>query len=98
MSTTCPCSGVARTEPGLDFIHEVQVSAVGTSAEFGNLQGGLGRIELLIDVLNLLNDTAESLATETQMTETVFSATFGEPVSFVDPRRAMIGVRLNLGR
>ena len=40
MNTTCPCSGVARTEPGLDFIHEVQVSAVGTSAEFGNMQGG----------------------------------------------------------
>jgi hypothetical protein len=61
--------------------------------------GGLGRIDLLLDVLNLLNDTAEeSLATETQMTEAVFSPTFGQPVSFVDPRRAMIGVRLNLGR
>ena len=41
MNTTCPCSGVARTEPGLDFIHEVQVSAIGASAEFGNMQGGL---------------------------------------------------------
>jgi hypothetical protein len=54
--------------------------------------GRLGRIDLLVDVLNLLNDTAEeSLATETQMTETVFSPTFGQPVSFVDPRRAMLG-------
>ena len=61
--------------------------------------GGHGRIDLLLDVLNVLNDTAEeSLATETQMTETQFSATFGQPVSFVDPRRAMIGVRLNLGQ
>jgi hypothetical protein len=61
--------------------------------------GRVGRIDLLLDVLNLLNDTAEeSLATETQMTETVFSPTFGQPVSFVDPRRAMLGVRLNLGR
>ena len=61
--------------------------------------GKLGRIDLLLDVLNLLNDAAEeSLATETLMTETVFSPTFGQPVSFVDPRRAMIGVRLNLGR
>ena len=61
---------------------------------------GRGRqIELLVDVLNLLNDTAEEgLATETQMTDTVFSPTFGQPVSFVDPRRAMIGVRLNIGR
>jgi hypothetical protein len=59
----------------------------------------IGRIDLLLDVLNLLNDTAEeSLATETLMTETVFSPTFGQPVSFVDPRRAMISVRLNLGR
>jgi hypothetical protein len=61
--------------------------------------GRLGRIDLLLDVLNLLNDSAEeSLATETLMTETVFSPTFGQPVSFVDPRRAMLGVRLNLGR
>jgi hypothetical protein len=57
------------------------------------------RIEVIVDVLNLLNDNAEeSLATETFMTETLFSPTFGQPVSFVDPRRAMIGVRLNLGR
>ena len=59
----------------------------------------LGRVDLLLDMLNLLNDTAEeSLATETLMTETVFSSSFGQPVSFVDPRRAMLGVRLNLGR
>ena len=58
-----------------------------------------GRIDLLLDVLNLLNDAAEeSLATETLMTETVFSPTFGQPASFMDPRRVMVGVRLNLGR
>ena len=61
--------------------------------------GKLGRIDLLLDVLNLLNDPAEeSLATETMMTETVLSPTFGQPVSFMDPRRVMVGVRLNLGR
>lgn len=38
---TCPCSGVARAEPGVDFIHEVQVQSVGVSAEFGNLQGAV---------------------------------------------------------
>jgi len=54
----------------------------------------LGRIELLLDVLNLLNDTAaESLATDNQ-----FSPNFGLPTVFVDPRRAMLGLRLNLGR
>jgi hypothetical protein len=61
--------------------------------------GRLGRIDVLLDVLNLLNGTAEeSLATETLMTETVFSPTFGQPVSFVDPRRAMLGVRVSMGR
>ena len=61
--------------------------------------GKLARMDLLLDVLNLLNDAAEeSLATETQMTETVMSPTFGQSVSFVDPRRAMLGVRLHLGR
>lgn len=60
--------------------------------------GKLGRMDLLLDVLNLLNDAAEeSLATETQMTETVINPTFGQPVSFVDPRRVMLGVRLHLG-
>ena len=56
--------------------------------------GGVGRIELLLDVLNALNDTAaEGLATDN-----LFSPTFGQPTVFMDPRRAMIGVRLNLGR
>jgi hypothetical protein len=63
---------------------------------------GLGegrRVELLLDLLNLLDDAAEeSLASETLMTGTTFSATFGQPVSFMDPRRVMLGVRLNLGR
>jgi hypothetical protein len=61
--------------------------------------GKRGRIELLLDVLNVLNDSAEeSLATETLMTETQFSPTFGQPASFIDPRRAMLSVRVNIGR
>ena len=56
--------------------------------------GGVGRIELLIDVLNALNDTAE----EGLATDNLFSPNFGQPVVFVDPRRAMVSVRLNLGR
>ena len=52
------------------------------------------RIELLFDVLNLLNETAEEgLASDNQA-----SATFGQPTVFVDPRRVMLGVRLNFGR
>jgi hypothetical protein len=55
---------------------------------------GTRRIELLVDVLNVLNDTAE----EGIATDNVFSPTFGQPVAFIDPRRAMLAVRLNLGR
>jgi hypothetical protein len=56
--------------------------------------GRLGRIELLVDVLNVLNDTAE----ESLASENLFGVNFGQPTSFMDPRRAMVGVRLNLGR
>src|SRR4051794_11472661 len=38
---TCPCSGEARSEPGVDFIQEVQVQSAGASAEFGNIQGAV---------------------------------------------------------
>jgi hypothetical protein len=38
---TCPCSGVARAEPGIDFIEEVHVQTVGASAEYGNVQGAV---------------------------------------------------------
>jgi hypothetical protein len=56
--------------------------------------GGRARIELLLDLFNVLNDTAE----EGLATDNFFNATFGQGVAFVDPRRAMVGVRLNLGR
>jgi hypothetical protein len=55
---------------------------------------GLGRIELLLDVLNALNDTAE----EGLASDNLFSPNFGQPTAFMDPRRAMVSVRLNLGR
>jgi hypothetical protein len=55
---------------------------------------GAGRIDLSVDVLNALNDTAEEgLASENR-----FSTNFGQPTSFMDPRRALVGIRLNLGR
>ena len=56
--------------------------------------GGGRRVELLLDGLNLLNDTAEEML----VSEDQFSSNFGLPAAFIDPRRAMIGVRLNLGR
>ena len=56
--------------------------------------GGPRRIELLVDVLNVLNDTAE----ESLISETLTSPNFGRPATFVDPRRAMVGLRVNLGR
>ena len=53
--------------------------------------GGSRRIELLVHVLN---DTAE----EGLVSENLFSPNFGLPNTFVDPRRAMVGLRVNLGR
>jgi hypothetical protein len=55
---------------------------------------GMGRIELLLDVLNALNDTAG----DGLVTDNLFSTNFGQPTVFMDPRRAMVSVRLNLGR
>ena len=62
--------------------------------------GRLGRLELLLDVLNALNDTAEEgIVTDTSTTATTDRvAEFGQPNVFVDPRRVMIGVRIGLGR
>jgi hypothetical protein len=58
------------------------------------LNGRAGRIELLLDVLNVLNDTAE----EATATDNLFSPNFGLPTVFVDPRRAMLSVRVNFGQ
>jgi len=54
----------------------------------------LGRVDLAVDVLNVLNKTAE----EGLATDNLFSPNFGQPTVFVDPRRAMVSVRINLGR
>ena len=56
--------------------------------------GDAGSLELLLDVLNALDDTAE----EALVSDALAAATFGRPRSFVDPRRAMIGARLHFGR
>lgn len=56
--------------------------------------GGVGRVELLMDVLNAFNQaTEEGLATDN-----LYSQNFGQSTIFVDPRRVMLGVRLNLRR
>jgi hypothetical protein len=63
---------------------------VSRSIPFGRGRHG----EILFDVLNVLNDTAE----ESLVSDNLFSPNLGRPSLFIDPRRAMIGVRLNLGR
>jgi hypothetical protein len=45
-------------------------------------------------VLNALNDTAE----EAIATDNAFNQNLGRGTVFMDPRRAMVSVRLNLGR
>ena len=49
--------------------------------------GGVGRIELLLDVLNALNDTAE----EALATDNLFSASFRQPIPHMDPSRCSAG-------
>ena len=56
--------------------------------------GRVGQVELLLDLFNVLNDTAE----ESLATGNLFSPNFARPIVFMDPRRAMLSVRLNLGR
>lgn len=43
---TCPCNGVARSEPGVDFIQEIQIQSIGASAEYGNVQGAVVNVVL----------------------------------------------------
>ncbi len=57
---------------------------------FGQAAG----LTLNLDVLNLLNDTAE----EALVSDNFFNATFGKISQVMDPRRVMLGLRLNLGR
>jgi hypothetical protein len=54
----------------------------------------LARVELRLDVLNALNDTAE----ESIRTDVYNAPTVGQANVFIDPRRAMLSVRLDLGR
>jgi outer membrane receptor protein involved in Fe transport len=49
-----------------------------------------GRVELLVDVLNALNQTSEERLAD----DNYFSQNFARPSVFVDPRRAMLGARL----
>jgi len=53
-----------------------------------------GRVELSLDVLNVLNDTAE----ESIRSASYNATNLGQPDIFIDPRRAMLSVRLDLGR
>jgi hypothetical protein len=48
------------------------------------------QVELLLDLLNALNESAEERLAD----ENRFSQNFGRPSVFVDPRRAMLGVRV----
>ena len=56
--------------------------------------GTAARVELLLDVFNVFNDTAE----EGVATDNVRAANFGQATLFVDPRRAMIAARFSFGK
>lgn len=42
--------------------------------------------------------TAQIALPQGLATDNLFSPNFGQPIVFMDPRRAMVGVGLNLGR
>ena len=52
------------------------------------------RLELLLDVFNAFNSTAEERLAD----DNLFSQNFGHPSVFVDPRRAMLGVRFSFSQ
>ena len=41
---TATSNGVARVDPGIDFVQEMEIQAIGASAEYGNAQGGVVNI------------------------------------------------------
>jgi hypothetical protein len=49
---------------------------------------------LLLDVFNAFNSTAEERLAD----DNFFSQNFGHPSVFVDPRRAMLGVRFSFSQ
>jgi hypothetical protein len=53
--------------------------------------GRKGKVEILADILNVVNDTAEV----SLVTNNFFSPNFGEESRFVDPLRAMLGVKFS---
>jgi hypothetical protein len=61
--------------------------------------GGAAQVDLMLDVLNLLDDSAEeSLVSDVLLTQTATNASFGTPSVFMDPRRAMLGAKVGFGR
>jgi hypothetical protein len=66
---------------------------------------GSARVDLMLDILNLLDDTAEEgVVSDTLWASDVGAAVpvenlnFGKPSAFIDPRRGMLSLRVNLGR
>jgi hypothetical protein len=53
--------------------------------------GRKGQVEILADILNTFNDTAEV----SFVTNNFFSPNFEKPTGFVHPLRAMVGVKLS---
>ena len=41
INVTATGNGVARADPGIDFIQELQIQSVGASVEYGNVQGAV---------------------------------------------------------
>jgi hypothetical protein len=55
-----------------------------------DVRGERVELELMADLLNLLNETAET----TLVSDDLYGPNFGKPNSFFEPRSAMLGIKL----
>ena len=60
---TSASNGIARADPGIDFIQEIHVQAVGASAEYGNVQGAVVNVVTRQGSNRLLYDASYSAQT-----------------------------------
>ena len=57
-NVTATGNGVARADPGIDFIQELQIQSVGASVEYGNVQGAVVNVITKSGGDRFLSDTS----------------------------------------
>ena len=82
--------------------HEIALQLQGKSGYSSSPRmpelSALSSLERVALLSELENKNQIELDEDSFVSDNLFSSTFGQPNLFVNPRRAMVGVRLNLGR